>query len=211
MTVVSAKQKQTGAGWFGATLRQLAPLDADDARRELSDMAEVATEGGLTRLAGLLGGEKRGGRFPRRSVQSFALHARLRTPPAGNARPPVRHRACGPPAGGARRDRPMRQRCRRFRSKPDEGPAHPQDGGAFPDRAFRALGRGDDRNDGRAAGATSPMPASALPSTSCSATPTARASSSCRIRKIPPRAPAGSCLAWASSARMNSTFRPISI
>ncbi|GLS32941.1 glutamate-ammonia-ligase adenylyltransferase [Mesorhizobium albiziae] len=57
MTVVSAKQKQTGAGWFGATLRELAPLDADEARRELSDMAEVATENGLTRLAGLLAGK----------------------------------------------------------------------------------------------------------------------------------------------------------
>jgi glutamate-ammonia-ligase adenylyltransferase len=52
----TAKKREAGTGWFGGSLRKLAPLDAGDAQRELADMAEAARESDLPRLAGLLSG-----------------------------------------------------------------------------------------------------------------------------------------------------------
>ena len=52
-----------GTAWFGAPVRQLVPLDADRAARELADLAEAATDAGLSKLAALASSEAPLARF----------------------------------------------------------------------------------------------------------------------------------------------------
>jgi [glutamine synthetase] adenylyltransferase / [glutamine synthetase]-adenylyl-L-tyrosine phosphorylase len=49
-------ETQDGSVWFGAPLRDLAPLDDEHARAELETLAEIAAEQGCARLAALLAG-----------------------------------------------------------------------------------------------------------------------------------------------------------
>jgi glutamate-ammonia-ligase adenylyltransferase len=57
MTAAPAKRREANAGWFGALVRKLGPLDSEEACRELADMVETAKEDDLPRIAALLSGK----------------------------------------------------------------------------------------------------------------------------------------------------------
>ena len=142
-----------------------------------------------------------GPRLPRRRLRPFRFPARLRPPEARSARPIVRRHDCRAACSDQRRNRRCTFCRRRFRNDADGGAAHAEARGAFADRARRSRRRERSRDDG----------APAERSCRClrrggSRLPAARRACARQARRCPipmcrPKAPDGSCSAWASSAR----------